>query len=94
MSHFTVLVIGENPEEQLAPFDENMEDVPQEYLSFVNEEENNLERYENDGTERVFMPDGRILLPWDNEFKKKDSIGFGSNTHEVPEHLEKRNVPF
>ena len=24
MSHFTVLVIGENPEEQLAPFDENL----------------------------------------------------------------------
>jgi len=27
MSHFTVLVIGENPEEQLAPFDENL-DLP------------------------------------------------------------------
>jgi len=25
MSHFTVLVIGENPEDQLAPFDENLE---------------------------------------------------------------------
>lgn len=31
MSHFTVLVIGENPEEQLAPFDENIEVEP--YLS-------------------------------------------------------------
>ena len=28
MSHFTVLVIGENPEEQLAPFDESI-DMPQ-----------------------------------------------------------------
>lgn len=27
MSHFTVLVIGPNPEEQLAPYDENLEGV-------------------------------------------------------------------
>lgn len=35
MSHFTVLVIGENPEDQLAPFDENLrtefEDKTEEY---------------------------------------------------------------
>ena len=24
MSHFTVMVVGENPEEQLAPFNENL----------------------------------------------------------------------
>lgn len=35
MSHFTVLVIGENPEEQLAPFQENnMGNCPREYMKF------------------------------------------------------------
>lgn len=35
MSHFTVLVIGNNPEEQLAPFQENnMGDCPREYMEF------------------------------------------------------------
>ena len=35
MSHFTVMVIGENPEEQLAPYQENnMGDCPEEYLAF------------------------------------------------------------
>lgn len=36
MSHFTVLVIGDNPEEQLAPFQENnMGDCPEEYLKYI-----------------------------------------------------------
>ena len=35
MSHFTVLVIGDNPEKQLAPYQENnMGDCPKEYLAF------------------------------------------------------------
>lgn len=95
MSHFTVLVIGENPEEQLAPFQENnMEDCPKEFLVFNDEEAEYLKQYETDGTERIFMPDGRILLPWNETFRKSGSIGTGSNTHEVPTHLEKREVPF
>lgn len=36
MSHFTVLVIGDNPEEQLAPFDENIE-LPR-YLAHTKEQ--------------------------------------------------------
>lgn len=35
MSHFTVMVIGDNPEKQLAPYQENnMGDCPKEYLEF------------------------------------------------------------
>ena len=50
MSHFTVMVIGKNPEAQLAPFQENnMGDCPKRFLEFkdctneVMEEWNNLE---------------------------------------------------
>jgi len=40
------------------------------------------------------MPDGRLLLPWDETFRKPGEIGHGTNTHEVPADLEKREVPF
>lgn len=36
MSHFTVLVVGSNPEDQLAPFDENLE-VPK-YVEYTREQ--------------------------------------------------------
>lgn len=36
MSHFTVMVIGENPEKQLAPFDESL-DVPR-YVKYTKQE--------------------------------------------------------
>ncbi len=40
MSHFTVMVIGEDPEEQLAPYQENnMGDCPEKYLEFNDETE-------------------------------------------------------
>lgn len=44
MSHFTVMVIGENPEEQLAPFQENnMGDCPKEYMIFTEDDEGNFD---------------------------------------------------
>lgn len=40
MSHFTVMVIGENPEKQLAPFQENnMGDCPKEFLEWISVED-------------------------------------------------------
>lgn len=47
MSHFTVMVIGENPEQQLAPYQENnMGDCPKEYMKFI--------VYDEDGKDHVF----------------------------------------
>lgn len=47
MSHFTVLVIGPEPEAQLAPFQENnMGDCPSEYLEFNDVTEENKIRFE------------------------------------------------
>lgn len=48
MSHFTVMVIGENPEEQLAPFQENnMGNCPKEYLKFNDETESLQKSWES-----------------------------------------------
>lgn len=44
MSHFTVLVIGENQEQQLAPFQENnMGDCPKEFMEFQEDEDYDLD---------------------------------------------------
>lgn len=98
MSHFAVAVISDGTktiEELLAPYQENnMEDCPKEFLEFNDIEEEYREEYENGGGEYVFMPDGRRLLPWDEEFRVKGGIGFGTDTHKVPDYLERRLIPF
>lgn len=95
MSHFTVLVIGDDVKGQLAPFQENnMGDCPGEFLAFVETETEMRDDYENKGTDRIVMPDGTLRLPWDDCFKVPGSFGFGSDTHKAPEHLERREVPF
>ncbi|MEY8460990.1 hypothetical protein AALA69_07675 [Eggerthellaceae bacterium 24-137] len=97
MSHFAVAVISDGTKrvsELLAPYQENnMGDCPKEYLEFHNVEDEYRQQYENDGATYVFMPDGRRLLPWDEEFRVDGSFGFGSETYEVPEHLERRWIP-
>lgn len=95
MSHFTVLVIGNNPEEQLAPFQENnMEDCPKEYLEFNDVEDKYLSEYKNDTVTKVVMPDGRLLNSWDEEFRVSGQIGFGTHSHNVPDELDSREVPY
>lgn len=48
MSHFTVLVVGDNPEVQLAPFQENnMGDCPEEYLEFDDCTQDVIEAWNN-----------------------------------------------
>lgn len=95
MSHFTVMVIGNDVEGQLAPYQENnMGDCPEQYLKFNDTEDEMLQEYENESSERVVMPDGRLLMPWDEEFRVPGSFGHGGGTHKVPEGLERREVPF
>lgn len=99
MSHFAVAVISDGTKkvsELLAPYQENnMGDCPKEYLEFYSVEDEYRPQYENDGCKYVFMPDGRRLLPWDDEFRVDGSpLGFGSGTHKVPEHLEQREIPY
>lgn len=48
MSHFAVLVIGENPEEQLKPFDENLK------IEFKDETEEHRKEYETEYTSEFY----------------------------------------
>ncbi len=46
MSHFSVLVIGDDVEEQLAPYQENNRDTcPKKYMEFVDKEDELLKTY-------------------------------------------------
>lgn len=95
MSHFTVMVFGSDPESQLRPFQENnMNTCPQEFLEFEDKEDELRDEYQNKGTGRVIMPDGRKLLPWDNTFRVPGEFGHGTGGYKVPEGLKVEEVPF
>lgn len=75
MSHFTVLVIGEDVDGQLAPFQENnMGDCPKEYLEFNDVEEEYKEDYENGSTEMYEKPDGSYEYSWNLSEEEKQTL--------------------
>ena len=98
MSHFAVAVISDGTkdvDELLAPYQENnMGDCPRQYLEFFDEEDKYLSEYEHGGAKMAKMPDGRLLYPWDDEFRKEGRFGYGSDTHEVPADILVEEVPF
>ncbi len=70
MSHFTVLVIGNDPEAQLAPFQENnMGDCPKEHLEFNDVEEEYRKKYDTDLTDAFVDPDGSAHCRYDSQFR-------------------------
>lgn len=82
--------------EILLPYKEHDGDLPKKFLEFCDEEKEERQKYENEGSEMVKMPDGRYLTPWDDEFKVPGAIGWCSDgsTHKVPEHLKIEQVPY
>lgn len=99
MSHFSIAVISEKPEDVerlLAPYQENnMGDCPEEYLAFTDAEADGYSEYQNSSKEMIRTPDGRILFPWDEDFRVNDLPGiYGSDTHKVPDGFERINVSF
>lgn len=97
MSHFAVAVIHRENQEidkLLEPYMENCCDTPDyKYMKFYDGIEEHGNEYENDSVERVKMPDGRLLAPWDEEFRVPGEFGYGSKTHKVPDELERVQVP-
>lgn len=95
MSHFTVLVVGENPEDQLAPYQENnMEDCPREYLKFNDIEDEYHQEYLLDSNEWLVDDFGKIYSKYDDKFKTSNEIGFSTNsTYEYPPEYTMFNIP-
>lgn len=91
MSHFSLLVIGDNIKKQLEPFEEQTDNP--KYVEFQDKEDEYNIQYLTEAVERIRLEDGTIVTPCDDRFKNPGSIGFGSDTHKVPEHLELIQVP-
>ena len=87
MSHFTVLVVGDDVEKQLAPFQENnMGDCPGEYMEFNEVEAEYRNDYENESIEMVQAPNGERFYSWDQQFKVG---GFFDQKTVIPDGYEK-----
>lgn len=90
MSHYSVLVIGEDIEKQLAPFQENnMDDCPREFLKFHDTEDENRKEYETDTVSMIQLDNGERVYEWDERFK---SGGIFDRVTAIPEHLQRIEV--
>lgn len=83
MSHYTVLVVGEDAEEQLAPFNEQDE----EFMEFEDEEDAYLEEYKTKTVEAVKLRDGRLVTKYCKEVEscwKRDGFGISNKDEFLP----------
>jgi hypothetical protein len=71
MSHFTVTIIGEDPEKQLEPF---AEEASQEYTEFNDLEEELKEEYENGVLSCVRTSDGTLTFEWNYEKDDNEKV--------------------
>lgn len=87
MSHFSVLVIGEDVAGQLAPYQENnMGDCPREFLKFHDTEDEKRHDWETGTVEMVQLDNGERVYTWDERFK---SGGIFDRVTNIPEHLQR-----
>lgn len=96
MSHFTVLVIGDDHEAALAPFQENnMGDCPRQYMEFHDQEDEYRQEYEEDSRDMKRLPDGRLVSPYDGAYKTSGGLGISSSDrYTFPEGTQDVSVPF
>lgn len=88
MSHFTVLVIGNDIDSQLAPYAE--QDFDEQYGVFDNKEEECRTEYETDTIEVVDV-NGKLYSIYDQQFR--DYTNALSNDRKYPENSTFKTVP-
>ena len=94
MSHFTVLVVGEDPEEQLQPFHEfECTGQNDEYVQEIDKTEEAREMYEKEKERLLRSPDGQLHNYYDDIFYRqkaeKPKHPFDENKeHFIPEGYE------
>jgi hypothetical protein len=77
MSHFTVVVIGSDVDEQMEPYAE--QDFDEKYGVFNDTEDENLDEYLNKEVEIVVFADGTLHNKYEEQFRKFDPKNFGSS---------------
>lgn len=103
MSHFAVLVVGPNVDEQLAPYHEfESTGTDDQWVQSIDETATMRERFENETSLRIKGPDGVLHDPYDSkgmlkpEFSKPaDPALLRPYTYDlhIPEGYEKVQVP-
>lgn len=85
MSHFSVIVIGENPEDQLAPYHEfECTGRDDQYVQDIDKTEELRSEYNSKTTVRLKTPEGTFVSPYEDEFYRDPSpeevvkLGHGS----------------
>ncbi len=91
MSHFTVIVIGEDVHAQLAPYAE--EGFDKKYASFEDTEEESLSEYKNSKVDLVVLKDGSIYGKYDDRFSEYNHERF-ERIYTYPEGTEFREGNF
>jgi hypothetical protein len=66
MSHYTVMVLGDNPEEQLAPYNENIEGFSKDDLAFSDSTPEFESEFQHGSIEAWQLPSGRFLVESDD----------------------------
>ena len=84
MSHFTVIVFGENVDDQLAPYNEDITYLPEEYKRFNDYTDELLSAWES-GTEDRVVIDGEPYHKWNQRFAVRDSIQQWKTSYVYPE---------
>ncbi|PPK99028.1 hypothetical protein [Parapedobacter indicus] len=93
MSHFTVMVIGNDPEKQLAPYQENnMGNCPKEYLKFNDVEAEHRESYSTDETTVFVSPEGKLFSKYNDQFRVAGGLLEGSK-YMCPKGWTEKEVP-
>lgn len=76
MSHFTVIVIGSNIDEQLAPYTE--QGFEAKYGVFEDTEEESLKEYNEDNIEIVVLADGSLHTKYSEQFRNYNNKSFST----------------
>ena len=77
MSHFTVLVIGNDIDTQLEPFAE--QDYDEKYGVFKDTEEENLEQFKSKEVDIVILSNGQKFSKYDKQFRVFDPKTMDNN---------------
>lgn len=97
MSHFTVLVVGEDIEHELAPYQENnMGTCPREFMEFTDQEDEFQEEYET-GTQTMIRSWTKLYSLYDERFQNPAYNPFSGEPGEryvYPPGSEKVEVAF
>ena len=77
MSHFAIIVVGQNIDEQLEPYAE--QDADTQYLQFEDVEDDCFDEYTNKEVELVKLADGSIYLKYAHQFQVHNPKTFKSD---------------